>query len=99
MGMAPAARAGAAVGGFGDAVVAGDVVDHHGTGADARGDFAAAAVVGGPDAGAEAEGRIVGERDGCFGIRDGANGDHGAESFFAFSTQSWVKRSASGCST
>ena len=79
----PTAPAGAAMRRFGNAVVARDVVDHHGAGANSRSEFPAAARVACPDAGAQAEWRIVRESDGFVGGRDRTNREHGAECFFA----------------
>src|SRR5580704_16216165 len=83
MRVAPTACAGTAVRRFGDAVIARDVVDHHGAGANARGDFLAAIRVAGPDTGAQAERRVVCERDGFLGAYDGLDRDHGTERFLA----------------
>src|ERR1700728_88294 len=48
----PAAGTGATVWSFADAVIAGDVVDHHGACSNARGNLGTASRIGGPHAGA-----------------------------------------------
>jgi len=82
VGASPTAGAAAAVRRFRDGEVTDGVVDHNGSGSEARRDGAAAGVVGGPDAGGESEGRIVGATDGFVGAVDGLHRENGAEGFF-----------------
>src|ERR1051325_2458030 len=79
---APTAGFAAAVRCFRDCEITDGVVDHDGPSAKARGDLAAAFVVGGPNVGGESEGRIVRGADGLLVAPDGLDGEDRAESFF-----------------